>query len=136
MNELELNKTVVLKLLQAIGTGDTETVKSLITDDIVFTTSGTSIVSGTRGYDEVVAAPAGLMQITKSGIRFETENLTAEADRVAVQANGYSELVNGVAYNNQYHHLFLLRDGKVYKFFEYMDTLLAEKTLGPLFAGA
>ena len=70
-------------------------------------------------------------KITKSGIEFKILNLTAEDDRVACEAQGFSTMINGKAYNNEYHFLFSFRDGKVCQVKEYLDTKLADEVLGP-----
>jgi ketosteroid isomerase-like protein len=51
--------------------------------------------------------------------------LTAEADRVSVEARGYAvNAANGRTYDNHYHHLFVCRAGKIIELREYQDTLL------------
>ena len=131
---LEANKTVVRKFVQALGAGDAETLKSLITSDIEAVCTGTCLLSATRGYDEIVGAAGMLKQVTHSGIAFEILQLTAEDDRVAAEIQGRSALVTGAAYNNEYHFLFWLRDGKIFRMKEYMDTLLTQTVFAPLLA--
>jgi uncharacterized protein len=58
--------------------------------------------------------------------------MTAEADRVAAEFAGKATLMNGQAYDNEYFFLFSVRDGKIYRMKEYMDSLLVERVLGPL----
>lgn len=128
------NKDIARSFLDALGVGDVEAVKGLITDDIVAVCTGTSLLSGTRGYAEIVGAADIFTKITKSGLRFEILTMTAEEDRVAVEAQGHSELVTGAAYNNQYHFLFHVRDGRICMLKEYIDTKLADEVLAPLFA--
>ncbi len=41
------------------------------------------------------------------------QGVTAEGDRVAIEAEGRAELKNGRIYANRYHYLFVLRDGKI-----------------------
>ena len=131
----QTSKAIAEKFIRALGRGDAETVKSLITDDIVAVCTGTSAVSGTRGYAEVVGACDIFKQIMKDGIKFDLISTTAEEDRVSMEMRGHSELVNGAAYNNEYHFLFTIRDGRVCRIKEYIDTKLADQVLAPLFAG-
>lgn len=57
-------------------------------------------------------------------IRMDILGLTAEADRVAMEAESHiRNPENGRLYNNFYHHLFRFRDGKIVLFKEYQDTL-------------
>jgi hypothetical protein len=48
--------------------------------------------------------------------------MTAEGERVAVEAESKGEHVSGQLYNNLYHFLFEFRDGELLKLKEYMDT--------------
>ena len=48
--------------------------------------------------------------------------MTAEDDRVAVEAESEGTHVSGVRYQNYYHFLFILKDSKVLLLKEYMDT--------------
>jgi uncharacterized protein len=56
------------------------------------------------------------------GLRFDLGAVTAEADRVSVQAESHARLHDGTEYNNLYHFLFVIRDGRISKVWEYGDT--------------
>ena len=60
----EANKAAALKFIDALGKGDAETVKSVITEDVVAIAKGTSIGSGSRSYAEIVATFGMFGQIT------------------------------------------------------------------------
>lgn len=128
----QANKDIAGKFLKALGQGDSATVDSLLTDDCVAVCTGSSIVSRTRSRDEIVRTANYFKRTMKEGVRFEILTMTAEDDRVSVESEGFSELKNGVAYNNQYHFLFFFRDGKVCKLKEYMDTKLADEVMRPV----
>ena len=55
---------------------------------------------------------------------------------VAVEAESYGETTDGNVYNNEYHWLFEVRDGKIQGAREYMCTAHAVEVFGPLMAGA
>jgi ketosteroid isomerase-like protein len=129
------NKLVVEQFLTALGSGNGDAIAKLITEDVAAICTGTSVLSMTRTYSDIVGTVGMLKQVTQNGIAFKILELTAEADRVSCEAEGTSTLINGVPYNNQYHFLFYIRDGKVYKLKEYIDTKLADATLGALQAG-
>ncbi|HEX6093871.1 MAG TPA: nuclear transport factor 2 family protein, partial [Dongiaceae bacterium] len=99
------NKEVAKNLISAMASGDVETVKSLITKDFTAIATGTSKVAGTRYYQEIVDYIPGFKRISKEGIRLEFLNVTAEEDRVAVEAQGYCQLITGERYDQQYHFL-------------------------------
>lgn len=128
----QANKDIVREFLTALGRGDSAAVDSLISEDCVAVCTGTSIVSRTRNHDEIVRTAAYFKRTMKDGVRFDILTMTAEDDRVSVESEGFSELNNGVPYNNQYHFLFFLRDGKICKLKEYMDTKLADDVMRPI----
>jgi ketosteroid isomerase-like protein len=52
--------------------------------------------------------------------------ITAEGDRVSVEATGYAvRAENGRVYDNRYHYLFVCRSGEIAELREYQDTLSA-----------
>ena len=130
------NKDIVREFLSALGRGDSDAVSRLITDDCRAVCTGTSIVSRTRERDEIIRTADYFKRTMKDGVRFEILTMTAEDDRVSVECEGISELNNGVAYNNQYHFLFFLRDGRICRLKEYMDTKLADDVLRPIITAA
>ena len=125
------NKETAKKFLTAMGTGDADTVKSVITSDMTIVTTGTSLMSVTHDYNAILGVAGGISAVTKSGIAFTFLNLTAEDDRVAVETEGKSTMLDGTPYNNQYHFLIFFRDGKVCKMREYLDTKLVDAVLVP-----
>jgi ketosteroid isomerase-like protein len=58
------------------------------------------------------------------GLHFTVSSLTAEGDRVSAEVEGEGTLDNGRRYNNWYHFLFTLRDGRIHEVHEYLDTQL------------
>ncbi len=58
----------------------------------------------------------------ENGMKMTVKGLIAEGDKVAVEAESYGELQNGRIYNQEYHFLMTIRDGKVSAVREYLDT--------------
>lgn len=128
----EANKTIATRFIDAVGCGDVATMQALASKDIAVVTAGSCSLSGTRDYSTLLDIGAGFVRITTSGgLKFRFITLTAEADRVAVEAKGSATMITGKPYNNEYHFLVFIRDGKVYRFVEYLDTQLAEAVLRP-----
>ena len=57
--------------------------------------------------------------------------LTAEGDRVSVEAESYAEFTNGRIYRNIYHFMMVIRDGKFSAVREYLDTEHVTATFAP-----
>lgn len=130
----EANKKVALTFLHALCSGDVATLQTLTADDIVAILPGTSNIAGTRGYAEVMGVCAMFPKISKNGLKPTVLNATAEDDRVAIEWEGECTLLNGQAYNNVYHMLFFIRDGKVVRMKEYLDTKMADEVIMPFLA--
>ena len=65
-----------------------------------------------------------------SGLRFTITGTTAEDDRVAIEAESYGMTRSGKLYNNMYHLLLLLDNGKIKTVREYLDSGHATEVLG------
>jgi ketosteroid isomerase-like protein len=73
---------------------------------------------------------ASNLKLLPHGLEITTGTITAEDDRVAIEAESKATLVNGRLYHNRYHFLFVLRDGSIVAVKEYLDTLHAKEALG------
>jgi hypothetical protein len=56
------------------------------------------------------------------------KGITAEGDRVAVEAESYGETASGKIYNNLYHFLFEVRGGKIQAVREYLAPCMPKKS--------
>ncbi|ALE73071.1 MULTISPECIES: nuclear transport factor 2 family protein [unclassified Pseudonocardia] len=120
----ERNKQTVTEFMEVFTSGDVDGILSRMTDDATWWVAGTIPgISGTKdraGFKDMVS---GIAESTTSGaIRLTPLAFTAEGDRVAVETESYTELRNGRVYNNLYHFLFTVRDGKISSVKEYLDT--------------
>ena len=78
---------------------------------------------------DTAAATAALMP---TGLRLEVQTVTAEGDRVVVEAIGNAVTGEGKPYCNEYCFVATLEDGRIKQFNEYLCTRLAEDVLWPL----
>jgi len=117
----ERNKQLVLDIMNALTRGDVDAVVKAYADDAEVWTSGNTLISGTRtgGHREAIA---GIMDVFPEGLSFTVTGMTAEGERVAVEAESCGKHVSGQIYSNKYHFLFVFRDGKLVQLKEYMDT--------------
>jgi len=120
----ERNKQIVTEFMEVFSGGDVETILSRLTDDATWWVAGTIPgISGTKDKAAFAEMVSGIAASTTSGaIRLTPLAFTAEGDRVAVETESYTELTNGRVYNNLYHFLFTVRDGKIASVKEYLDT--------------
>ncbi len=105
-----------------LNRGDAQAIVDAYADDGYCHTMGGTLISGVFSKAQITQAAGMIFQAFPQGIRFTIKAMTAEGERVAVEAESEGLHVSGKVYSNQYHFLFVFRDGKVAAFKEYMDT--------------
>ena len=116
------NKRRAQAFFDALNRGDVPALLDAYAEDGTCRTMGNTLISGLFTKAQIAAAAGGIFQVFPQGIRFTIHGMTAEDDRVAVEASSEGQHVSGQLYTNQYHFFFRFRDGKVVEFKEYMDT--------------
>ena len=129
MSDTANNKAIVTRFFETFSRGDVPALLDAMADGSSWWVCGR--LEGMSGrYDKESFGPLleGVKAVYRGGaLRISPTAMTAEGDRVAVEADGYAELMDGRVYNPQYHFLVTLRDGKVLEVREYMDTLHAKE---------
>lgn len=85
-------------------------------------------LAGTRDKAQFADLLAGVAAECADGIKMTPSAWTAEGDRVAMEAESYA-VVSGKVYNNHYHFLHIVKDGKIRQVKEYLDTTHAAAVL-------
>ena len=124
----EENKKIAIKFFEALSSGS-ETYLDFYTDDSIIWTAGDNAIGGTRTKQEIIEFAQGVLDSFPNGITFKITGITGENERVAVEVDGEAIHASGLPYNNQYHFLLTIKDGKILELKEYMDTQLAAKIL-------
>jgi ketosteroid isomerase-like protein len=122
----EQNRQTALQMMAAMQAGGLD--ESILTDDVSWWVPG----RGTVTKAEFKAMAEAFRQALAGPFSLTVKGVTAEGDRVAVEAESLGKLVNGKTYNNTYHFLFLFRDGKIYQAREYNDSQHAAEIFGSL----
>jgi ketosteroid isomerase-like protein len=91
--------------------------------------SGNTLISGILDRTEILNRTNRVLEAFPAGIKFTVKTMTAEADRVAIEVEGAAVHVSGKRFDNKYHFLMQLRDGKIVRLTEYMDTELVTDVL-------
>jgi ketosteroid isomerase-like protein len=118
------NKALVAEFMEVFSRGDVDAILSFLAPTATWWVGGEiDGISGTKNKEEFGAMLAGLSATTKTGaIALTPLAFTAEGERVAVETESYSEMNNGKVYNNLYHFVFVVRDGKIHEVKEFLDT--------------
>ena len=125
----EANKEAIRGFFETLNRGDPEEIVDWYADDLEYWTAGDLPFSGTHDKAALRELAKGILGAFPDGIRFSITGMTAERDRVAVEAEAHGLHSSGNRYENRYHFLFVLRDGKIRSAKEYMDTQHAAEVL-------
>lgn len=133
------SKQTVMALYGAYSTGDAEKISGLLHDDVVWTApagNATQVALG-LGRPEDAGPPCGAIELDRDAIvafmaynfaRFfgdvhnDFRTIVAEGEVVVVEHRLSATLPNGGTYLNDYCFVYEVRDGKVWRIREYMDT--------------
>ena len=126
---IEANKQVARDFMDALSSGEPERILALYSDDVSVWTAGSLPFSGLHDRAEAAALCEGLLGAFPEGLHFSIQAMTAEGERVAIEAEGLGTHASGTVYHQRYHFLLVIRDGKVTQMKEYFDTELTRKVL-------
>lgn len=138
MSELGDNKALARSFCENYTNGAWDALGALLAEDFHWVQPTSQRRQSSRLTDAPVLNPAGWTKSETLAIFRQTKDncvdgrfdltpvtLTAEDDRVSVEATGYAvNAANGRVYDNRYHHLFVCRGGQLVRLREYQDTLL------------
>jgi uncharacterized protein len=132
-------KQTVMALYGAYASGDAETIGGLLHDEAVWTApagNATQVALG-LGRPEDAGPPRGANDLDRDaivtfmaynfarffgGVENDFRMVVAEGEVVVVEHRLSATLPNGRSYVNDYCFVFEVRDGKVWRIREYMDT--------------
>ena len=129
MTTAEYNKRLTLNFFDAMQRGDAEAIADTYADEGRVVTMGNTLISGSRGKEEIRRFAGGVLDAFPSGLKFTILNVTAEENRVAVEATSEGLHVSGKPYRNHYHFLLTWEQGQLLEMKEYMDTELVTEVL-------
>jgi ketosteroid isomerase-like protein len=130
---VEANKKAVLEFLGHYAAGRYEAALAMLAPDAQWWLPGHREEFPAAGWVDKATVEKRLwsnLKLLPNGLEITTGAITAEDDRVAIEAESKATMVNGRTYHNRYHFLFVLRDGAIVAVKEYLDTLHAVNALG------
>jgi uncharacterized protein len=127
----EENRKVVIDFFGRVSSGDIEGATTLLSDDMAWTLTGTTPLSGTykplKSVQEDFLGPFAEM-VEDGHIEMDLLETVADGERVIALLKGKAKGKYG-DYNNTYCHVFRVRDGKVQDVTEFCDTVMIETAL-------
>jgi ketosteroid isomerase-like protein len=122
---IEQNKKVAAEFFSRIDANDVPGVLALLAEDATYWIAGDKAVTPSAGEHDKNGMSKLFHVMGKAlgnGLRMTIKGMTAEGDRVAVEAESLGELTNGRVYRQKYHILMVVRDGRIASVREYLDT--------------
>ncbi len=121
----EDNKKVVLGFFENLNAGKVAPALDALSDSATWWIQGNFPLSGTRTKAQFVELGASI----DGALALRVKGVTAEGERVAVEAESFAKMKNGKTYQNRYHFLCEVRGGKIQAVREYLDTMHANEVL-------
>ncbi len=118
----EANKEIAREFMGVLTNADAVALDRLYAEDFELWTAGSLPFSGRKTRAEAMANAPLVLGMFPTGLEFELVAMTAEGERVAIEAISKGVHASGKAYANHYHFLMRIRGGKIVEFKEYMDT--------------
>lgn len=126
MADTQASHRIARAYLAAVTDGDLP--DSLLTPDMTawITTGGTV---GKAAYQHMIHV---LKAMCATPLAFTVQALTAEEDRVVIEATSEATLVDGEPYRQTYIFVIRIRDGLICSIAEHYNALIAQQKLVPL----
>ena len=118
-------KSVVIEFFKRLDASDIAGAVSMMTDDATWWIAGkpgTNPTVGTLPKEKIGKLFHRMLSQMTEGIRMTVKECIAEGNKVAIELESYAKLKNGRVYNQQYHVAAEVRDGRICKVREYLDT--------------
>ncbi len=125
--QLDENKKIATRMIDCLSEGKLDT--TLISSDAQWWVPGGGMMD--RATFENILKKFNVIRAGKGEMKIV--GMTAEDNRVAVEAEANIPLKNGKIYQNTYHFLFIINGGKIVLSKEYNDSLYASSALAGLF---
>jgi len=126
MDQSEETRAVHNEYWRRLKSGDMESMQAMLSDDFRSWSPG----RGWMGKTETAEFTEFFRTLLVDGwFQFEEPIVTVEGDRVCAATSSYAKLKNGNIYNNHYHFLHVIRNGKIVESREYNDSAHVREVL-------
>jgi ketosteroid isomerase-like protein len=130
------NERLIETFMQLLSDGQVDRAFELLSNDLewkVVATSRPAVL--TKG--QLKAAVTAMISVFIDGsFRMSPVGMVASGTKVAVESESYAKIKGGKIYNNKYHSLFFVQDGKITQVREYADTAHVIDVLIPAIAAS
>jgi len=114
---IEENKAAARRFMNATVRGEVR--DDMLADDFVFWNA----ITGELPRETILSMPNALKEGIKGELKITETGITAEGNKVAIEAVSEAELKSGERYGNVYHFLFeFAPDGRIKRMAEHLDS--------------
>src|SRR4030095_4533765 len=121
----EDNKRLAAEFFARFSANDIAGALETMTDDATWWIAGKKEqlpAAGIHRKEQIARLFHNMADRLKDGLKLTVKGSIAEGDKVAVEVGSYGERQNARVYNQEYHLLMTIRDGKISAVREYLDT--------------
>jgi ketosteroid isomerase-like protein len=121
----EENKTLARRFFERFDANDVQGALDTLADDATWWIAGKRAdlaAAGVHDKEQIAGVFHRMAGRLKDGLRMSVTSSIAEGDHVALEVVSHGELQNGRVYENEYHTVMTIRDGKIREVREYLDT--------------
>ena len=101
------------EMIDALSRADQDWVRENYADDFRIWVTGSLPFSGENDKAGALESMPSVLDLFPQGLQFTIQAMTAEGDRVAIEATSSGKTFRGDPYEQEYHFLMRARDGKI-----------------------
>jgi uncharacterized protein len=124
------SRTVLTRYVESVQAGDAAAIRECFAEDAVWQLDGELPISGTwRGRDAILNEflATAMSYYQPGSVDLEVTRIVAEGEHAVMQWTSRARSTSGEPYENHCIGVFTIRDGKIARVHEYMDTLYAAR---------
>jgi len=113
------------RALDMLSEGDFENFETLLAENMYFKMSGNTPLSGEAfSKNEFLETVGNVMALLEGPIKLNVKKVIDGGDWVISIAEGEATTLLGKPYNNEYCHVWKVKDGLIVEFREFLDTAM------------
>src|SRR5687767_12069379 len=113
---IEQNKILAREFFDRFNANDVAGALDTMTNDATWWIAGKPgqlRAAGVHSKEQMANLFYNMVGQLLNGLKMTVKSMIAEGDKVALEVESYGELRNGRKYNQEYHYLVTIRDGKI-----------------------
>ena len=131
INNNDMNKQIVNNFFEMVSEGNTSGAFELVDNKAKWWIPGDLPFSGDKTKEEYLQVVGAIKNGFPNGFKLIVKSAIVEGNKVAAEVESEGTHTSGKSYNNKYHFLFEIEDGKIVSVKEYMDTLHLYQLMQP-----